>query len=140
MSAGPLSATLAAALTAADLDDDDERGALVELARMYARLLDDAEAVSAAVADFPTPENGNDRQALDALRRRVGASETAAVLGPKYLAALQSLGLADSTAAGAARSSRSGPLSADQQHAFNALAQMRAKRAAEHRARAGGVH
>lgn len=67
-----------------------EDTALAALALQYARTLDRCEAIAADARRVPFDEDTAD--ALDTLKRRVGAVVATSDLGPKILAALDALG------------------------------------------------
>lgn len=86
----PLSAALTAALRDAKAEPRDK--AAVALAKRYAALLDDAQALADAL-DEVDPENAHEARTLAALKVKVDAYTVASDLGPKYLAALAALGM-----------------------------------------------
>jgi hypothetical protein len=71
----------------------DHAAGLVALARTYAGAIDEASELAAWAAELPVPENGNDRQALEALQRRVGLQAALKDIGPRLEATLTQLGL-----------------------------------------------
>ena len=111
---------VSAAVSASQAKPGDE--AAVALALHYARLIDDAEAVAAALADV-VPEGDHEAGVLWRLKAKVDAHTVASDLGPKLLAALTALGLTP-----VARSSVKGGEVVDA--GADPLAQLRAKRAA----------
>lgn len=93
MATGPHLRSVNASIRAVGSTNDPRNAALVALTRTYARHIDAAGDLAALVAALPTPNDGNDRQALDAMRRRVSEEQTVADFGPKLLAALTALRL-----------------------------------------------
>lgn len=132
MPTGPLLRAVNSAIRAAGATKSPENAALVALARTYARLLDEASAVAAAAAAIPTPADGNDRQALDALRRRVAEQATVAELGPRLLTTLTALKLAPAVTAPTARTAslRAAKTADSRPDPADTLASLRARAAA----------
>lgn len=98
--AGPLLRALNASLRAAGALDDPRDASIVQLARTYARLIDDAEQRAATAAAALAPREPGTWSVLDVVhalelaRARVAARETVSTLGPKLLAQLVALRLA----------------------------------------------
>jgi hypothetical protein len=99
----------------------------VALAKRYAALIDQAQALAEALGDVK-PEDESTAKLLAALRAKVDAQQVASDLGPKLLQALDRLGLTPMARTGPVKTTPKGGGNAKSTNPVDALAALRDRR------------